>query len=112
MGELAAYDQVKGLILSNTSLPDSTLCHFLSSVGSGLVSSVCSTPADVVKTRLMQSGTPYTGTIDCVTKTVRHEGLGALYKGFFPTWARLGPWQLVFWMTYEHARKTVGMSGF
>ena len=25
----------------------------------------------------------------------------ALYKGFIPTWARLGPWQMVFFLTFE-----------
>ena len=29
-------------------------------------------------------------------------------KGFFPNWARLGPWQLAFWITYEHSRRALG----
>lgn len=31
---------------------------------------------------------------------------------FFPTWARLGPWQLVFWTTYEQLRTSFGMASF
>jgi solute carrier family 25 uncoupling protein 27 len=54
----------------------------------------------------------YTGTLDCAIKTVRHEGVAALWKGFWPTWARLGPWQLVFWTTYEQLRTAAGMGGF
>uniref|UniRef100_A0A7S0UVX9 Mitochondrial uncoupling protein 4 n=1 Tax=Polytomella parva TaxID=51329 RepID=A0A7S0UVX9_9CHLO len=54
----------------------------------------------------------YSGSLDCLQKTVRNEGFGALYKGFFPTWARLGPWQLVFWTTYEYVRSVCGMGSF
>lgn len=31
---------------------------------------------------------------------------------FFPTWARLGPWQLTFWVTYEELRKLGGLGTF
>jgi len=31
----------------------------------------------------------YTGSIDCLVKTVRHEGFFALYKGFIPAYCRL-----------------------
>lgn len=108
--------------------------HVGAAAASGLVATVCSTPADVVKTRLMSqragaaarparppaapphpappplpSGTPhggtvkrlspaappadapqYRGAVDCVVKSVRAEGFGVLYRGFWPTWARLG----------------------
>jgi len=43
----------------------------------------------------------YKGMVDCFVKTVRTEGPLALYKGFLPAYARLGPWQLVFFVTYE-----------
>ena len=33
----------------------------------------------------------FTGAIDVLTKVVRHEGIFALWKGFFPYYARLGP---------------------
>ena len=58
-------------------------------------------PADVVKSRIMASGGAanahaviYSGTIDCLVKTVRTEGVLALWKGFLPCWGRLGPWQV------------------
>lgn len=28
-------------------------------------------------------------------QTWRHEGFMALYKGFFPNWLRLGPWNII-----------------
>ena len=45
--------------------------------------------------------TAYKTPLDCLMKTVRTEGPLALYKGFVPTWARLGPWQMVFFLTFE-----------
>ncbi len=85
------------------------------SVCSGFVAALVSTPADVVKTRVMNQDPArplYRGTLDCLAKSVRAEGVAGLYKGFWPTWARLGPWQLVFWSTYERARTLSGLSGF
>eukprot|EP00992_Anisonema_acinus_P012640 TRINITY_DN8258_c0_g1_i1.p2 TRINITY_DN8258_c0_g1~~TRINITY_DN8258_c0_g1_i1.p2 ORF type:complete len:120 (-),score=41.84 TRINITY_DN8258_c0_g1_i1:52-411(-) len=115
LGELASYDSFKQALLRR-GLPDSTLCHFLASVGSGFVSSLCSTPADVVKTRRMMAAAPGTavprGALRCGAQILRTEGPRALYKGFFPTWARLGPWQLVFWVSYERLRRAAGLAGF
>ena len=75
-------------------------------------------PADVVKTRMMNQAADkegkiiYNSSYDFLVKTVRIEGLRALWKGFFPTWARLGPWQFVFWVSYEKLRQIAGLSSF
>ena len=86
--------------------------------GSGFVASLCSTPADVAKSRIMSQTAgpdgkmPYNGTLDCWRKVVANEGFTALYKGFMPGWLRLGPWQLVFWCSYEQLRILTGIGGF
>ena len=56
---------------------------------------------DGVCRRRRRRGSPSAGPIDCAVKTVRAEGPLALYKGFVPAYARLGPWQLVFFLTFE-----------
>lgn len=63
---------------------------------SGLVAASLSTPADVVKTRVMNQpigkdgrGLLYKSSIDCLLKSVRQEGFFSLYKGFLPIWARM-----------------------
>lgn len=69
-----------------------------------------SVPFDVIKTRLMNQHSHerlYTGAVDCLIKTVRHEGAGALYKGFLPTYSRLAPWQLVFFLCFERLNRLV-----
>lgn len=47
----------------------------------------------------------YKGSIDCFVQTVRNEGFRALYKGFIPTWVRMGPWNIIFFITYEQLKK-------
>jgi len=116
LGELATYDTAKRAILrADITGGDNVGCHTLSAVTSGFFAALVSTPADVIKTRLMNQ-TPgvaaYRGPIDCLVRTARTEGPLALYKGFLPGWARLGPWQLTFWVTYEQLRMASGVGGF
>lgn len=40
------------------------------------------------------------------------EGIRGLYAGFIPTWSRLAPWQLCFWVSYEQLRRAAGLAGF
>mmetsp|Transcript_39182 Transcript_39182/g.96844 ORF Transcript_39182/g.96844 Transcript_39182/m.96844 type:complete len:97 (-) Transcript_39182:221-511(-) len=93
-------------------------CHLLSAFCSGFVVSLFSTPADVAKSRIMnQKRGPggsllYRNTLHCWVTTVNEEGFLALYKGFFPAWLRLAPWQLVFWLTYERLRIVAGIGSF
>ncbi|XP_065860478.1 mitochondrial uncoupling protein 3 [Euphorbia lathyris] len=115
MGELACYDHAKRLVIENKIARDNIYAHTLASIMSGLCATALSCPADVVKTRMMnekEGKIIYRSSYDCLVKTVRIEGLRALWKGFFPTWARLGPWQFVFWVSYEKFRKAAGLSSF
>ena len=37
----------------------------------------------------------------CGLHTVTTEGFPALYKGFVPAFARMGPWNVIFFIVYE-----------
>ncbi|KAL1551053.1 Mitochondrial uncoupling protein 3 [Salvia divinorum] len=118
MGELACYDHAKRFIIKNQICDDNIYAHTLSSIMSGLSATALSCPADVVKTRMMNQSASvedkikYRNSYDCLVKTVKIEGLRALWKGFLPTWARLGPWQFVFWVSYEKFRQISGLQSF
>tara|TARA_B100001123_G_scaffold447284_1_gene604336 strand:- start:2053 stop:2883 length:831 start_codon:yes stop_codon:yes gene_type:complete len=112
LGELATYDQSKQYIKKTLHLEDNTPLHLLSSGCSGFVASLCCTPADVIKSRMMQSDSPYNGIGNCIVNTIRNEGFLSLYKGFFPIWFRLAPWQLIFWVSYERLRIISGLESF
>lgn len=89
--------------------------YFRSSFIASMGSAVASTPIDVVRTRLMNQrrirtvGTLpphiYSGSIDCFVQTFKTEGFLALYKGFVPTWFRMGPWNIIFFITYEQLKQ-------
>ncbi|CAH2065732.1 unnamed protein product, partial [Iphiclides podalirius] len=111
--ELPVYDACKRRLAP--ALGDRPPNHLASSLLASLGSAVASTPLDVVRTRLMnqrrlkQDSGPrppiYRGTVDCFVQTVRNEGFRALYKGFVPTWLRMGPWNIIFFITYEQLKQ-------
>ena len=112
VGELATYDHAKQYIKNKFKLEENIYLHILSSSCSGFVSSLCCTPADVIKSRMMQVNSPYHSISNCIGKTIYEEGVLSLYKGFFPIWFRLAPWQLVFWVSYEKLRIQSGLESF
>ncbi|XP_076283562.1 uncoupling protein Bmcp mitochondrial [Lasioglossum baleicum] len=111
--ELPIYDYTKHKLI--TFLEDSVANHFLSSFIASMGSAIASTPIDVVRTRLMNQRRIrstigvlpphiYSGSIDCFVQTFKNEGFLALYKGFVPTWFRMGPWNIIFFITYEQLK--------
>jgi solute carrier family 25 uncoupling protein 27 len=112
--ELASYDQCKQFIIGNGWLDDNAIAHFAASFMAGFVATSCSSPIDVVKTRIMNQpidstgrGLYYKSSVDCVRKMIRSEGIGSFYRGFFPNWIRLGPWCVVMFMTYEQLKRLI-----
>ncbi|KPM04768.1 mitochondrial uncoupling protein 4-like protein [Sarcoptes scabiei] len=119
LGDLTTYDTAKHLILKHTNMQDNYYLHALSSVCSGLVAALLGTPADVIKTRVMNQPTDsqgkgllYKSSVDCLIKSVQGEGFFSLYKGFIPCWIRMGPWSLLFWLSYEKLRHLYGVTSF
>ncbi|XP_033743595.1 mitochondrial uncoupling protein 4-like [Pecten maximus] len=118
MGDLCTYDTTKQAVLKWTTLKDNYVTHTIASATSGLVAATLGTPADNVKTRIMNQPTEngrgllYKGSVDCLVTTVKQEGFWALYRGFVPIWLRMAPWSLTFWLTYEQVRRWSGASSF
>ncbi|XP_039126610.1 mitochondrial uncoupling protein 5-like [Dioscorea cayenensis subsp. rotundata] len=109
--QLATYDQAKEAILRRRGAgADGMGTHVAASFAAGIVAAVASNPVDVVKTRVMNMRVgvgevaPYAGAVDCAVKTVRAEGVMALYKGFIPTVSRQGPFTVVLFVTLEQVR--------
>jgi len=115
LGDLTTYDTVKQYIMRSTGLPDCHTVHIMASICAGLVAATMGTPADVVKTRIMNQPTDvngkgllYKGSWDCLQQTCGKEGFLALYKGFLPCWIRMAPWSLTFWLSFEQIRSWLG----
>lgn len=110
LGELMTYDISKKFVLQYSGLSDGIVAHSVAAFMSGLGASFCSTPADVIKSRVM--GGQSEGIMSCIKTTMKNEGVLAFWKGFLPNWGRLGPWQLCFWVTYEKLRVLAGYNTF
>ena len=111
IGDLTTYDQTKTSLVSTGWSRDSVITHGCSSVAAGLAAASLGTPADVIKARVMNQpvdsggrGQYYRGSLDCLIKTVKTEGVWSLYKGFIPCWLRMAPWSMTFWLSFEKMR--------
>jgi solute carrier family 25 protein 14/30 len=108
--ELSTYDSSKKLLTTHLSImrPESLITHLTAGSMAGLIATVGALPIDVIKTRMMSqrvvkggSARIYQGSLDCLLTTVRSEGVAALYKGFLPSYLRIAPFNIIFFLTYE-----------
>lgn len=114
IGDLSAYDKSKRWILSKTSYfhEDDWQLHFLASSITGLLCTIMCNPFDVVKTRRMNNPHEFRGTMHAFSSIVRNEGFFKLYGGFWPIWGRLGPWYVIFYLTFERLRIMSGLNSW
>lgn len=112
--QFSTYDQVKETLIKQYGLKDTISTHFYSSLFAGVIAATVSTPCDVIKSRMMNStqegqhgnpGVKYTSSWHCLKATLRVEGVRGLYKGFLPTYMRMGPQVIIMWAAIEQYRK-------
>lgn len=119
--QLPVYDWTKVQVARRRLLRDGPVAHLTCSLAAGLAACLASNPLDVIRTRLMVQRRYlkeakisnslnkteikiYRSALECCTETARREGLLALYKGFVPAFARMGPWNVIFFLVYERLR--------
>ncbi|MCI4388044.1 hypothetical protein PGIGA_G00080830 [Pangasianodon gigas] len=106
--ELVTYDLIKDALLHNTPMTDNLPCHFTSAFGAGFCTTVIASPVDVVKTRYMNSAHgQYSSALNCALAMLTKEGPMAFYKGFMPSFLRLGSWNVVMFVTYEQLKRAM-----
>lgn len=106
--ELVTYDLIKEAILKHNLLSDNLPCHFVSAFGAGFVTTVIASPVDVVKTRYMNSPPgQYRSAINCSWTMLTKEGPTAFYKGFVPSFLRLGSWNVVMFVSFEQIKRAM-----
>ncbi|XP_072231433.1 dicarboxylate carrier UCP2-like [Leuresthes tenuis] len=106
--ELVTYDTIKELILKYGLMTDNLPCHFTAAFGAGFCTTIVASPVDVIKTRFMNSASgQYSSAINCALTMVRNEGATAFYKGFMPSFLRLGSWNIVMFVTYEQLKRSM-----
>uniref|UniRef100_UPI00398F5327 dicarboxylate carrier UCP2-like n=1 Tax=Pristiophorus japonicus TaxID=55135 RepID=UPI00398F5327 len=109
--ELVTYDLIKDALITYNLMTDNLPCHFCAAFGAGFCTTIVASPVDVVKTRYMNSVLgQYTGALNCTITMLAKEGCAAFYKGFMPSFLRLGSWNVVMFVTYEQLKRAMMMA--
>lgn len=94
---LSSYHILKDYLIIKHNWRDDVWCDMVAGLASGLASVIAMNPVDVLRTRYYNQpyegkrGMLYDSGIDCARKVVSNEGWGALYKGFWSHFMRIGP---------------------
>ncbi|PIN26062.1 hypothetical protein CDL12_01198 [Handroanthus impetiginosus] len=112
--QLATYDESKRVLMRWTSLQEGFYLHLIASTIAGAVSTLMTTPMDMVKTRLMLQRESkrvgsYRNGLHCAYQVLLTEGPRGLYKGGFAIFARLGPQTTITFILCEKLREVAGL---
>uniref|UniRef100_A0A8C3TK81 UCP3 protein n=1 Tax=Catharus ustulatus TaxID=91951 RepID=A0A8C3TK81_CATUS len=99
-GELVTYDIIKDALLRAQLMADNVPCHFVAAFGAGFCATVVASPVDVVKTRYMNAS----------PGQYSNDGPAGLYKGFVPSFLRLGSWNVVMFVSYEQLQRAMALA--
>lgn len=102
--QLASYDIFKNQLLQRTSMQDGLGMHFTASFMAGFVATTVCSPVDVIKTRIMSAKTRE-GLFSLLTRITANEGAGWMFKGWVPSFVRLGPHTIFTFMFLEQHKK-------
>lgn len=109
--QVVTYDIAKRFLVKNANLdPSKRSTHFSSSLLAGLVATTVCSPADVVKTRIMNAKGGSGSAVHILTTAIKEEGAGFMFRGWLPSFIRLGPHTIVTFLALEQLRKfKIGM---
>ena len=102
--QLASYDLFKKELLERFKMHDDLYTHFSASFMAGFVATTVCSPVDVIKTRVMSSKTKES-ILTLVTRITADEGLMWIFKGWVPSFVRLGPHTIATFMFLEQHKK-------
>ena len=102
--QLASYDGFKRVLIEHTPLSDNLTTHFTASFLAGFVATTICSPVDVIKTRIMSSQESK-GLAKLLADVYRHEGVGWMFRGWVPSFIRLGPHTIATFLFLEQHKK-------
>ncbi|KAI9450585.1 mitochondrial carrier domain-containing protein [Russula earlei] len=87
--QLASYDFAKAELLKTPYFKDDIYCHFTASFVAGTVATTVCSPADVLKSRIMNaSGPGSSSTLQVIRHSMQTEGPAFMFKGWLPAWSQ------------------------
>lgn len=103
---LGPFDEVKERLNNYYGLSQDTLkVRLIAASISGFLAAFCSLPFDNAKTKMQKmvknaDGTlPYKGVLDCLSKSVKNEGIAKLWVGFPTYYFRVAPHVMLTWVS-------------
>jgi len=109
--QLASYDFFKAELLKTKYFQDNITCHFTASFAAGTVATTVCSPADVLKSRIMNaSGPGSNSTLGVIKNSLKNEGAMFMFKGWLPAWTRLQPTTILIFLTLEQLKNLVDFS--
>lgn len=102
--QLASYDTFKHICLEKLAMPDNLTTHFTSSLAAGFVATTVCSPVDVIKTRIMSAGQKV-GILETLREAARKEGIFWIFRGWVPSFVRLGPQTIATMVFFEQHKK-------
>ncbi|KAI5458627.1 mitochondrial carrier domain-containing protein [Mariannaea sp. PMI_226] len=102
--QLGSYDVIKQALIANASLKDGPPTQLLASLLASIVATTICSPMDVIKTRMM-SETGGTSAWGMITQLTRSEGWRWIFRGWVPSFTRLGPHTAATLLILEQHRK-------
>ncbi|KAG5520133.1 hypothetical protein PMAC_001209 [Pneumocystis sp. 'macacae'] len=100
--QLSSYDQFKRLIEKSDYFSKQILKNFIAAILAGLVTTTICSPIDVVKSRTMNSS-GYVNML-LVFKEVKKEGIKFIFRGWTPSFIRLGPHTIITFTILEELK--------
>jgi solute carrier family 25 (mitochondrial dicarboxylate transporter), member 10 len=88
--QVASYDIFKRMLLQWTPMKDGLTMHFSASFLAGVAAATVTSPIDVIKTRVM-SASGKASLVGVIRDLFAAEGLKWMFKGWVPSFLRLGP---------------------
>ncbi|KAH8597494.1 MC family mitochondrial carrier protein [Bisporella sp. PMI_857] len=104
--QLASYDVFKSLYMKHLRLSDNVVTHLAASVSAGFVATTVCSPVDVIKTRIMSDST--VPLVQMLRKIVRSEGRLWIFRGWVPSFIRLGPQTACTMLFFEQHKRFYG----
>jgi dicarboxylate transporter 10 len=103
--QVVTYDVSKESLIGLGMNKDSLLTFFSASLLSGLVATTICSPADVLKTRIMNSSVTGESVVQILTHALRKEGPAFMFRGWVPSFVRLGPNTIFTFLVVEELKR-------
>lgn len=101
--QLSSYDYFKQLYMS-LGMHDNIVTHFEASLSAGFVATTICSPVDVIKTRIMSSHGKES-VMDIFRHATQNEGYLWMFRGWVPSFIRLGPHTVFTMIFFEQHKK-------